>query len=97
MATQFELCSYGSFTITNEYGFDLEGEAKDAKGVVEVTIDVGLEGSSRNQIQRWDCDFVCRNKSLWNIVLFSISKTFCLTLSQTITLLLFFDTNPQKN
>ena len=52
MKDQFEACSFGHMKITNEYGFSLRNKVEKAPGVIEVTIDVGLESSSRNQIQR---------------------------------------------
>jgi hypothetical protein len=48
---QFESCSYGDFTITNDYGFDLGDAVEKAPGVIEVEIGISLVTSTRNQIQ----------------------------------------------
>jgi hypothetical protein len=48
---QFESCSYGDFTITNDYGFDLSDAVEKAPGVIEVEIGISLVTSTRNQIQ----------------------------------------------
>ena len=52
MKDQFDACSYGDFTITNDYGFDLGKNVEAAKGVIEVDINISLKSSSRNQIQQ---------------------------------------------
>jgi hypothetical protein len=59
---QFESCSYGDFTVTNDYGFNLGDTVEKAPGVIEVEIGISLVTSTRNQIQELsDCVVCCNN------------------------------------